>query len=270
MNARKRYMCRASLNCMFLKSRDLEAAFAPLPARTTTAVSEGCLALRCSWRLLPEDGFLRLKQQHQLLAGDSSVLLGGFCLERENSQCCESCVVQGEGRAALSSWQQLLVPSTAWFLQENTKTHPNNDAGCWKRKSSLPVRWKVNDGVEFALPSCRAFFHFNVPAALCYHRRGAVASPLCLCLLQAEQLCGSRRDPHRLGPWERIVPCQGKPQVRARIRKQQHSHHSSGGGAVFFSGLLIRATGRRGAQNNHVGRGVFMAKDTVIIKRAHP
>jgi len=30
--------------------------------------------------------------------------------------------------------------------------------------------------------------------------------------------------------------------------------------------LLIRATGRRGAQNNHGVRGVFMAKDAVIMK----
>ena len=119
LNARRRYKRTASLNSVFLKSRVLKAGFAPLPARTATSVSEGSLALCCRWRLVPEDGFLRLKQQHEQPAGDSFLVLAAFCLEREKSECCESCVVQGEGRAALSSWQQLFVPSTAWFLQKH-------------------------------------------------------------------------------------------------------------------------------------------------------
>ena len=58
----------------------------------------------------------------------------------------------------------------------------------------------------------------------------------------------------------------GRPQLRGRIRKQQHSHHTSGGGAARFSDLLIRATGRRGGPKNRVVRGMFMAKDTVIVQ----
>ena len=69
---------------------------------------------------------------------------------------------------------------------------------CWKRKSSLPFRWKVNDCVEFPPRSCGAFFHFHVPD-LCHSGRAAVASPLCLCLLQGEQLGGRRRHSLRLG-----------------------------------------------------------------------
>ena len=57
-----------------------------------------------------------------------------------------------------------------------------------------------------------------------------------------------------------------RPQLRGRIRKQQHSHHTSGGGAARFSALLIRATGRRGGPKNRVVRGMFMAKDTVIVQ----
>ena len=102
-----------SMNSMALTSRVLTAGCAPLPARTTTSVSEGSLASRCSWRLATEDGFLGLKQEHQLPAAGSFILLG---LERENSDWRGSCMVQGEGRAALSSCQHLLVPSTAWFL----------------------------------------------------------------------------------------------------------------------------------------------------------
>ena len=104
------------MNSMALTSSVLKAGCAPLPARTTTSVSEGSLASRCSWRLATEDGFLGLKQEHQLHAGDSFTLLGGLGLEGEKSERCESCMVQGEGRAALSSCQHLLVPSTAWFL----------------------------------------------------------------------------------------------------------------------------------------------------------
>ena len=70
---------------------------------------------------------------------------------------------------------------------------------CWKRKSSLPFRRKGDDCVEFAPCSCGAFFHFDVCAA-CQCGRAAVASPLCLCLLHAEQHGGRRRHPHRLGP----------------------------------------------------------------------
>ena len=105
-----------SMNSMALTSRVLTAGCAPLPARTTTSVSEGSLASRCSWRLATEDGFLGLKQEHQLHAGDSFTLLGGLGLEGEKRERCESCMVQGEGRAALSSCQHLLVPSAAWFL----------------------------------------------------------------------------------------------------------------------------------------------------------
>ena len=101
------------MNSMALTSSVLKAGCAPLPARTTTSVSEGSLASHCSWRLATEDGFLGLKQEHQLPAAGSFILLG---LERENSDWRESCMVQGEGRAALSSCQHLLVPSTAWFL----------------------------------------------------------------------------------------------------------------------------------------------------------
>ena len=64
-----------------------------------------------------------------------------------------------------------------------------------------------------------------------------------------------------LGPGRELCPCKGKPQVRWR-RKQQHSHPSS----AFLSDLLIRDTGRRGAQNNHVLRGMLVAKDTATIK----
>ena len=78
-------------------------------------------------------------------------------------------------------------------------TQPSLIGSCWKRKSSLPFRRKVNDCVEFPPRSCGAFFHFHVPA-LCHSRRAAVASPLCLCLLQGEQLGGRRRHPHSLGP----------------------------------------------------------------------
>ena len=70
---------------------------------------------------------------------------------------------------------------------------------CWKRKSSLPFRRKVNDCVEFPPRSCGAFFHFHV-SALCQSGRAALASPLCLCLLQGEQLGGRRRHPLRRGP----------------------------------------------------------------------
>ena len=101
-----------SMNSMALTSRVLTAGCAPLPARTTTSVSEGSLASRCSWRLATEDGFLGLKQEHQLHAGDSFTLLGGLGLEGEKRERCESCMVQGEGRAALSSCPHLLVPST--------------------------------------------------------------------------------------------------------------------------------------------------------------
>ena len=104
------------MNSMALTSRVLTAGCAPLPARTTTSVSEGSLASHCSWRLATEDGFLGLKQEHQLHAGDSFTLLGGLGLEGEKRERCESCMVQGEGRAALSSCQHLLVPSTACFL----------------------------------------------------------------------------------------------------------------------------------------------------------
>ena len=100
------------MNSMALTSRVLTAGCAPLPARTTTSVSEGSLASRCSWRLATEDGFLGLKQEHQLHAGDSFTLLGGLGLEGEKRERCESCMVQGEGRAALSSCQHLLVRST--------------------------------------------------------------------------------------------------------------------------------------------------------------
>ena len=115
LNARKNKLT-ASMNSMALTSRVLTAGCAPLPARTTTSVSEGSLASRCSWRLATEDGFLGLKQEHQLHAGDSFTLLGGLGLEGEKRERCESCMVQGEGRAALSSCQHLLVPSTACFL----------------------------------------------------------------------------------------------------------------------------------------------------------
>ena len=115
LNARKNKLT-ASMNSMALTSSVLTAGCAPLPARTTTSVSEGSLASRCSWRLATEDGFLGLKQEHQLHAGDSFTLLGGLGLEGEKRERCESCMVQGEGRAALSSCQHLLVPSTAWFL----------------------------------------------------------------------------------------------------------------------------------------------------------
>ena len=101
---------------MALTSSVLKAGCAPLPARTTISVSEGSLALCCSWCLATEDGSLRLKQEHQLPAAGSFILLGGLGLEGEKSERCESCMVQGEGRAALSSCQHLLVPSTAWFL----------------------------------------------------------------------------------------------------------------------------------------------------------
>ena len=116
LNASRRNKPTASMNSMALTSRVLTAGCAPLPARTTTSVSEGSLASRCSWRLATEDGFLGLKQEHQLHAGDSFTLLGGLGLEGEKRERCESCMVQGEGRAALSSCQHLLVPSTAWFL----------------------------------------------------------------------------------------------------------------------------------------------------------
>ena len=102
-----------SMNSMALTSSVLTAGCAPLPARTTTSVSEGSLASRCSWHLAAEDGFPGLKQEPQLPAAGSFILLG---LERENSDWRESCMVQGEGRAALSSCQHLLVPSAAWFL----------------------------------------------------------------------------------------------------------------------------------------------------------
>ena len=110
--------------------------------------------------------------------------------------------------------------------------------------------------------SCGPFLHLNVIAVLCHSRRAALASSPSLCLLQGEQLCDSRRLPRRLGPRQRTVPCKGKPQVRQRIRKQQHSHPSS----AFFSDSLIRTTGRRGAQNNRVLRVMLAAKDTVINK----
>ena len=100
------------MNSMALTSRVLTAGCAPLPARTTTSVSEGSLASHCSWRLAAEDGFLGLKQEHQLHAGDSFTLLGGLGLEGEKRERCESCILLG----ALSSCQHLLVPSTAWFL----------------------------------------------------------------------------------------------------------------------------------------------------------
>ena len=124
---------------------------------------------------------------------------------------------------------------------------------------SLPFRWKINDCVEVPQYSCRPFLHLYL-AALCCNRRAALASPLSLCLLQCEQLCGWRH-PHRLGPCQRTVPCKGKTQVRRR-RKQQHSHPSS----AYLSELLIQATGRRGAQNNRVLSGMLVAKDTATIK----
>ena len=80
LNARRRNKPTASMNSMALTSSVLTAGCAPLPARTTTSVSEGSLALRCSWHLAAEDGFLGLKQEHQLPAGDFFILLGGFCL----------------------------------------------------------------------------------------------------------------------------------------------------------------------------------------------
>ena len=113
LNASRRNKLTASIYSMVLTSRVLTAGCAPLPARTTTSVSEGSLASRCSWHLAAEDGFPGLKQEHQLPAAGSFILLG---LERENSDWRESCMVQGEGRAALSSCQHLLVPSTAWLL----------------------------------------------------------------------------------------------------------------------------------------------------------
>jgi len=116
LNARRRNKPTASMNSMALTSSVLTAGCAPLPARTTTSVSEGSLASHCSWRLATEDGFLGLKQEHQLHAGDSFTLLGGLGLEGEKRARGESCMVQGAGRAALSSCQHLLVPSTAWFL----------------------------------------------------------------------------------------------------------------------------------------------------------
>ena len=78
-------------------------------------------------------------------------------------------------------------------------TQPSLIGSCWKTKSSLPCRRKVNDCVEFTPRSCRAFFHFHV-SALCHSGRAAVASPLCLCLLHGEQLGGRRRHSLRLGP----------------------------------------------------------------------
>ena len=113
LNASRRNKPTASMNSMTLTSSVLKAGCALLPAGTTISVSEGSLALCCSWCLATEDGSLRLKQEHQLPAAGSFILLG---LERENSDWRESCMVQGEGRAALSSCQHLLVPSTAWLL----------------------------------------------------------------------------------------------------------------------------------------------------------
>ena len=124
---------------------------------------------------------------------------------------------------------------------------------------SLSFRWKINDCVEVPQYSCRPFLHLYL-AAPCCNRRAALASPLSLCRLHGEQLCGWR-DPHRLGPRQRTVPCKGKPQLRQK-RKQQHSHPHS----AYLSELLIRATGRRGAQNNCVLRGMLVAKDTATIK----
>ena len=66
LNARRRNKPTASMNSMALTSSVLTAGCAPLPARTTTSVSEGSLASHCSWRLATEDGFLGLKQEHQL------------------------------------------------------------------------------------------------------------------------------------------------------------------------------------------------------------
>ena len=124
LNARRRNKPTESMNLMVLTSSVLKAGCAPLPARTTTSVSEGTLALRCSWRLATEDGFLGLKQEHQQPAAGSFILLGGLVLEREKSERCESCMVQGEGGDALSSCQHLLVPSTARFLlKHNLEAH---------------------------------------------------------------------------------------------------------------------------------------------------
>lgn len=120
LNARRRNKPTESMNLMVLTSSVLKAGCAPLPARTTISVSEGSLALCCSWRLATEDGSLSLKQEHQLPAAGSFILLGGLGLERENSDWRESCMVPGEGRAALSSCQHLLVPSTAWLLLNTT------------------------------------------------------------------------------------------------------------------------------------------------------
>ena len=116
LNARRWYKPTESMNSMTLTSSVLKAGCALLPAGTTISVSEGSPALCCSWCVAAEDGFPRLKQEYQLPAGDSFILLGGLGLGRENSDWRESCMVPGEGRAALSSCQHLLVPSTAWFL----------------------------------------------------------------------------------------------------------------------------------------------------------
>ena len=80
LNARRWYKPTESMNSMALTSSVLKAGYASLPARTTIPVSEGSLALYCSWCLATEDGFPRLKQEHQLQARDSFILLGGFCL----------------------------------------------------------------------------------------------------------------------------------------------------------------------------------------------
>ena len=80
LNTRRRYKPTESMNSMALTSSVLKAGYASLPTRTTIPVSEGSLALYCSWCLATEDGFPRLKQEHQLQARDSFILLGGFCL----------------------------------------------------------------------------------------------------------------------------------------------------------------------------------------------
>lgn len=70
-NARRAIKPSDSMHSMLLESRALEAGFALLPASTTTCISAGSLALHCSWRLATEDGFPRLKQEHQQPAADS-------------------------------------------------------------------------------------------------------------------------------------------------------------------------------------------------------
>ena len=61
--------------------------------------------------------------------------------------------------------------------------------------------------------------------------------------------------------------CPGRENHRGEPGSESGSTAIAGpGAAVFLSDLLIRAAARRAAQNNHVLRGVSMAKDAVIIK----